>query len=48
VGLAAELQRKIRSQPAMAAAMLISKKAAAAGFEWPDLDGVWAKVDLIR
>ncbi|MBJ7364099.1 MAG: nucleoside triphosphate pyrophosphohydrolase [Synechococcus sp. SupBloom_Metag_053] len=45
VGLAAELQRKIRSQPAMAAAMLISKKAAAAGFEWPDLDGVWAKVE---
>lgn len=44
-GLSAQLQRKVRGQPAMAAAMLISKKAAAAGFEWPDLDGVWAKVE---
>jgi XTP/dITP diphosphohydrolase len=40
-----QLAAKVRSQPALAAAMLISRKAAAAGFEWPDLDGVWAKVE---
>ena len=31
-------------QPPLAGAMTISRKAAAAGFEWDDMDGVWAKV----
>lgn len=35
---------KVRSQPALAGAMAISKQAAAAGFEWDDLSGVWEKV----
>lgn len=39
-----QLAGKVRGQPAMAAAMTISKKAAAAGFEWENIDGVWAKV----
>lgn len=38
------LARKVRGQPALAGAMTISKKAAAAGFEWDDMDGVWQKV----
>ena len=39
------LARKVRGQPALAAAMTISKKAAKAGFEWDDMAGVWEKVE---
>jgi XTP/dITP diphosphohydrolase len=42
--LSDRLADKVRGQPAMAAAMTISRKAAAAGFEWDTLAGVWAKV----
>ncbi len=42
--LSDRLASKVRGQPALAAAMTISRQAAAAGFEWDDLDGVWAKV----
>ena len=42
--LSDRLAGKVRGQPALAAAMLISRKAAAAGFERDDIDGVWAKV----
>jgi XTP/dITP diphosphohydrolase len=38
------LRAKLRGQPALAGAMTISRKAAAAGFEWDDIEGVWAKV----
>ena len=38
------LAKKVRGQPALAGAMTISKKAAKAGFEWDNLDGVWEKV----
>ena len=38
------LANKVRGQPALAGAMTISKKAAKAGFEWDNLDGVWEKV----
>ena len=34
----------MRGQGALAGAMTISKQAAAAGFEWDDIEGVWAKV----
>lgn len=34
-----------KSFPALMQAQKISRKAAAAGFEWSDLDGVWAKVE---
>ena len=42
--LSDRLAGKVRGQPALAGAMTISKKAAAAGFEWDDLAGVWGKV----
>ena len=42
--LSDRLAGKVRGQPALAGAMAISRKAAAAGFEWDDLDGVWGKV----
>jgi XTP/dITP diphosphohydrolase len=42
--LSERLAEKARSLPALAGAMAISRQAAAAGFEWDDLDGVWAKV----
>ena len=42
--LSDQLASKVRGQPALAGAMTISKKAAAAGFEWDDIAGVWAKV----
>ena len=42
--LSDRLAGKVRSQPALAGAMTISRKAAAAGFEWDDLHGVWEKV----
>ena len=35
---------KVRTLPALAGAMAISRKAAAAGFEWEAMDGVWEKV----
>jgi XTP/dITP diphosphohydrolase len=38
------LASKVRGQPALAGAMTISKKAAAAGFEWDTIAGVWDKV----
>ncbi len=38
------LAERVRSLPALAGAMTISRKAAAAGFEWDDLAGVWEKV----
>jgi XTP/dITP diphosphohydrolase len=43
--LSDQLANKLRGQSALAGAMTISRRAAAAGFEWDDLDGVWAKVD---
>ena len=42
--LSDQLTEKVRGMPALAGAMTISKKAAKAGFEWDDLDGVWDKV----
>ena len=42
--LSDHLAGKVRGQPALAGAMTISKKAAAAGFEWDTIDGVWQKV----
>jgi XTP/dITP diphosphohydrolase len=42
--LSERLAGKVRGQPALAGAMTISRKAAAAGFEWDDLAGVWDKV----
>ncbi|PSB39427.1 nucleoside triphosphate pyrophosphohydrolase [Aphanothece minutissima] len=42
--LSDRLAEKVRGQPALAGAMTISRKAAAAGFEWDDIEGVWAKV----
>jgi XTP/dITP diphosphohydrolase len=38
------LASKVRGQPALAGAMTISRKAAAAGFEWDGMAGVWQKV----
>jgi len=42
--LSDHLARKVRGQAALAGAMTISRKAAAAGFEWDDITGVWDKV----
>ncbi|MEO1002198.1 MAG: nucleoside triphosphate pyrophosphohydrolase [Cyanobacteria bacterium J06638_7] len=42
--VSARLQAKVRGQPALAAAMTISRQAAAAGFEWDAITGVWQKV----
>ncbi|MBW4529768.1 MAG: nucleoside triphosphate pyrophosphohydrolase [Aphanothece saxicola GSE-SYN-MK-01-06B] len=42
--LSERLAQKVRGQPALAGAMAISRKAAAAGFEWDAIEGVWAKV----
>ena len=42
--LSDRLRTKVRGLPALAGAMTISKKAAKAGFEWDDMDGVWEKV----
>ena len=42
--LSDRLAGKVRGQPALAGAMSISRKAAAAGFEWDELEGVWQKV----
>lgn len=42
--LSDKLAGRVRGQPALAGAMTISKKAAAAGFEWDAMAGVWEKV----
>ena len=42
--LSARLQRKVRGLGPLAGAMTISRKAAAAGFEWDSMEGVWEKV----
>ncbi|MSP38399.1 MAG: nucleoside triphosphate pyrophosphohydrolase [Deltaproteobacteria bacterium] len=34
-----------RAMPALARAQAISRRAASLGFEWPNIDQVWAKVD---
>jgi len=41
--LSAKLRRYGQTLPPMTAAMKISQKAAAVGFEWENIDGVWAK-----
>lgn len=43
--LSRKLKRYARSLPPLMAGMKISKKAAAAGFEWQNLDGVWSKFE---
>ncbi len=43
--LSAKLSRKAKSLPALEAGILISQKAAKAGFEWENIDGVWAKFE---
>ena len=42
--LSDQLASKVRGQPSLASAMTISRKAAAAGFEWDGIEGVWEKV----
>jgi XTP/dITP diphosphohydrolase len=41
--LTRKLSRYARTLPPLMAGMKISQKAAAAGFEWDNIDGVWAK-----
>jgi XTP/dITP diphosphohydrolase len=41
--LSDQLQRYTETLPPLTGAMKISRKAAAAGFEWPNLQGVWEK-----
>ena len=41
--LSRKLNRYARSLPPLMAGMKISTKAAAAGFEWEDIEGVWSK-----
>lgn len=41
--LSRKLDRYARTLPPLTAGMKISQKAAAAGFEWEDIQGVWAK-----
>lgn len=43
--LSPELQRYAQSMPPLDGAMKISRKAAKAGFEWDNIEDVWAKVD---
>ena len=43
--LSRKLERYARSLPALMAGMKISKKAAAAGFEWENAEGVWDKFE---
>ena len=42
--LSDQLAKKVRGLSALAGAMMISKTAAKAGFEWDDISGVWNKV----
>jgi XTP/dITP diphosphohydrolase len=41
--LSQKLERYVRQRPPLMAGLKLSEKAAAAGFEWADLEGVWAK-----
>lgn len=41
--LSAKLERYARRLPPLMAGLKLSEKSAAAGFEWPDMNGVWAK-----
>jgi XTP/dITP diphosphohydrolase len=43
--LSRKLKRYARSLPPLMAGMKISQKAAAAGFEWENADGVWSKFE---
>jgi len=43
--LSGRLGRQLRGQPALAAAQAIGRQAAAAGFEWDSIEGVWDKLD---
>ncbi|AFZ34815.1 MazG family protein [Stanieria cyanosphaera PCC 7437] len=43
--LSRKLRRYARSLPPLMAGMKISKKAAAAGFEWDNVEGVWQKFE---
>lgn len=43
--LSTKLSRYARTLPPLIAGMKISEKAAVAGFEWENIDGVWAKFD---
>jgi XTP/dITP diphosphohydrolase len=43
--LSRKLQRYARSLPPLIAGMKISQKAAAAGFEWENAEGVWSKFE---
>lgn len=43
--LSAKLSRYARTLPPLTAAMKISQKAAAAGFEWENIEDVWAKFE---
>jgi XTP/dITP diphosphohydrolase len=43
--LSGRLGRQVRGQPALAGAQAIAREAAAAGFEWDSIEGVWAKLD---
>lgn len=43
VPLSQKLERYTRQLPPLMAGLKLSEKAAGAGFEWPDMDGVWAK-----
>ncbi len=43
--LSRKLKRYARSLPPLMAGMKISKKAAAAGFEWEHIEGVWSKFE---
>ena len=43
--LSERLGRQVRGQPALAGAGTIARQAAAAGFEWNSIEGVWAKLD---
>jgi XTP/dITP diphosphohydrolase len=43
VPLSQKLERYTRRLPPLMAGLKLSEKAALAGFEWPDMDGVWAK-----
>ncbi len=43
--LSRKLKRYARSLPPLIAGMKISKKAAASGFEWENVEGVWSKFD---
>ncbi|MCP9917613.1 nucleoside triphosphate pyrophosphohydrolase [Cyanobium sp. ATX 6F1] len=43
--LSDRLREQVRGQSALSGAMTISRKAAAAGFEWESIAGVWGKVE---